>query len=283
MKIKNWEKFQHYKNRKPPWIRLYNDLLVDPEFFALSGDAFKHLVMLWLIASEDPDMEGKLPAASVLAFRARITEQEMVKLLSELYHWVECDASNELPTRCQGAMPDQIRSDQSRDRGEGDAPARDQVQEDKGAGAIPGMIGDSLPDEDEADREAMLPPHPLVALCMELWPQWPQDQIEQSVLAWKSGKLNITEKVLLDAKASFNPREPYSRIHAWVARQAQFAARDAEKAATGPTVGRVQPKEFERTPDPVPPTVEEAAEIEKIRKDYHEKHSPPERVEEGTG
>jgi len=138
-------------------------------------------------------------------------------------------------------------------KGRDHAPARDQAQEDKGAGAIPGLIGDSLPDEDEADREAAPDVHPLVALCMELWPQWPQDQIEQSVLAWKSGGLKVTRKVLLDAKASFNPRKPYSDLHAWIARQAQFAARDAEK---GHSVGRPQP-EYKPMPDEPEETDEE--------------------------
>jgi hypothetical protein len=61
MKIKNWKKLQHYKDRKPPWIKLYRDLLDDPEWHELSGDDAKHLIMLWLIASEDEN--GVLPDA----------------------------------------------------------------------------------------------------------------------------------------------------------------------------------------------------------------------------
>src|SRR5690606_19747530 len=30
--VKNFERFQHYKDRNPPWIKLYNDLLDDYEF-----------------------------------------------------------------------------------------------------------------------------------------------------------------------------------------------------------------------------------------------------------
>jgi len=61
MKIKNCSEFQHFKDRTPPWIKLYRYLLDDPEWHALSGDDAKHLVMLWLIASEDKDMQGTLP------------------------------------------------------------------------------------------------------------------------------------------------------------------------------------------------------------------------------
>jgi DNA-binding NarL/FixJ family response regulator len=30
--VKNFERFQHYKDRSPPWIKLYNELLDDYEF-----------------------------------------------------------------------------------------------------------------------------------------------------------------------------------------------------------------------------------------------------------
>jgi len=112
MRVKNWEKFQHYKNRKPPWIRLYRDLLNDPEFVDLPGDAAKHLVMMWLIASEDPDKSGKLPDAKVLAFRLRTTTEAIETSISQLSHWLEHDASTALPECEQDATPDQIRSDQ---------------------------------------------------------------------------------------------------------------------------------------------------------------------------
>jgi len=91
MRIKNWEKFQHYKNRRPPWIKLYRELLDDREFGSLPGEAAKHLVMLWLIASEGDD--GELPGIDDLAYRLRTTPQKMTKSIVELYHWVEGDAS----------------------------------------------------------------------------------------------------------------------------------------------------------------------------------------------
>ena len=34
-RIKNFERFQHYKNRRPLWIKFYNSLLTDLEFNAL--------------------------------------------------------------------------------------------------------------------------------------------------------------------------------------------------------------------------------------------------------
>lgn len=127
MRVKNWEKFQHYKNRKPPWIRLYRDLLDDPEFFELSGDAVKHLLMFWLIASEDPEMKGELPAVKVLAFRLRTTVKKTESSIAELYHWLEYDASDMQADCPQHATPDQIRSEaesDQRQRQRQSAPAR---------------------------------------------------------------------------------------------------------------------------------------------------------------
>ena len=35
--VKNWDEFQHYKDRNPPWIKLHNHLLDDYEFEMLGG------------------------------------------------------------------------------------------------------------------------------------------------------------------------------------------------------------------------------------------------------
>ena len=86
MKIKNWTKFQHFKDRKPPWIKLYRDLLDDMEWHLLDAEASKLLVMLWLIASEDA---GELPDIKTLAFRLRMTEKQVNECISRLGHWVE--------------------------------------------------------------------------------------------------------------------------------------------------------------------------------------------------
>jgi hypothetical protein len=91
MKIKNWAKFQHFKDRKPPWVKLYRDVLDDMEWYELDPLASKVLVMCWLIASED---EGKLPTAKTLAFRLRMTEKQTIDCLNKLSHWLEQDDIN---------------------------------------------------------------------------------------------------------------------------------------------------------------------------------------------
>lgn len=51
LRIKNFEEFQHYKDRKPPWIKLYRTLWGDPEFFRLRDSAKAHLIGLFALAS----------------------------------------------------------------------------------------------------------------------------------------------------------------------------------------------------------------------------------------
>ena len=47
----NFEKFQHYRDRSPPWIKLYNGLLDDYAFGQLPDASKLHLVAIWLLAS----------------------------------------------------------------------------------------------------------------------------------------------------------------------------------------------------------------------------------------
>jgi uncharacterized phage protein (TIGR02220 family) len=98
MRIKNWDKFQHFKDRRPPWIKLYRDLLDDAEWAELSPPNAKFLVMLWLLASED---KGTLPDYKNIAFRLRMSEKLVKSIVSELSHWVVHDDINLISTRYQ--------------------------------------------------------------------------------------------------------------------------------------------------------------------------------------
>lgn len=49
--VKNFDKFQHYKRRRPPWIKLYNDLLEDYTFSHLDDRDKFHLIAIYLLAS----------------------------------------------------------------------------------------------------------------------------------------------------------------------------------------------------------------------------------------
>jgi len=94
MRIKNYADFQVFKDRAPPWICLHRTLLEDPEWFALDKEASWVLVCLWLIASEDKSLEGKLPHIDKLAFRLRMSASTLEEVLGRLNHWILWDGTN---------------------------------------------------------------------------------------------------------------------------------------------------------------------------------------------
>lgn len=49
--VKNFEQFQHYRDRAPPWIKLHNAVLEDYEFARLPDASKWHLAAIWLLAS----------------------------------------------------------------------------------------------------------------------------------------------------------------------------------------------------------------------------------------
>jgi hypothetical protein len=98
MQIRNWKKFQHFKDRKPPWVKLYRDILDDLDWHELDATASKVLIMCWLIASED---DGRLPPAKTLAFRLRMSEKQTIDCLNKLSHWLEQDDISVISERYQ--------------------------------------------------------------------------------------------------------------------------------------------------------------------------------------
>jgi hypothetical protein len=103
MRIKNWTKFQHFKDRRPPWVKLYRDILDDLEWHELDPLAAKVLVMLWLIASEN---DGRIPDNKTLAFRLRLTELKTKEIIIKLSHWLEHDDINAISEQYQCDRPE---------------------------------------------------------------------------------------------------------------------------------------------------------------------------------
>jgi hypothetical protein len=57
-RIRNFERFQHYKDRNPPWIRLYGGLWRDRAFFRLPDAAKAHLIGLFALAAR---LDNRIP------------------------------------------------------------------------------------------------------------------------------------------------------------------------------------------------------------------------------
>lgn len=80
---KNWDNFQHYKHRSPPWIKLHRNLLDDMQYQRLPVASKALAPMLWLLASESHDgVIHRTPEE--IAFRLRMTEKEVISAIKPL-------------------------------------------------------------------------------------------------------------------------------------------------------------------------------------------------------
>ena len=69
---KHWREFQHYRDRRPPWIKLHRKLLDDRAYLALPIASLAIAPLLWLLASESDD--GSFEAdVKELEFRLRLS------------------------------------------------------------------------------------------------------------------------------------------------------------------------------------------------------------------
>lgn len=58
LSIKNFPKYQHYKDRRPPWIKLHVEVLDDYHFLCLQDASKAHLMLLWVLASK---LDNRIP------------------------------------------------------------------------------------------------------------------------------------------------------------------------------------------------------------------------------
>lgn len=122
LRVKGWEKFQHYKDRRPPWIKLYNEVLDDYDFGRLPDASKWHLIAIWLLASRTdnaiPDDERWL--ARMIGAHEPVDIQSLVSAgFVERYG----DASTSLAKRSVFAMPETETEAEAEAKAEAAAPA----------------------------------------------------------------------------------------------------------------------------------------------------------------
>lgn len=103
---KNWNTFQHYRDRCPPWIKLHREILNDKQFMCLPLASKAIAPLLWLLASESKN--GEFDASvDELSFRLRITSKEVEEGLKPLINnGFFIDASTMLAPCLQVARPE---------------------------------------------------------------------------------------------------------------------------------------------------------------------------------
>lgn len=83
LKPKNWNHFQHYKDRNPPWIKFHREILNDRDFMMLPLASKALAPLLWLLASEEQD--GVFDASiEELQFRLRLSTDDIEQGLKPL-------------------------------------------------------------------------------------------------------------------------------------------------------------------------------------------------------
>lgn len=107
---KNWQTFQHYKDRAPVWIKLHRALLDDADFQCLPVASKALAPMLWLVASEYEGGCITVPAQKI-AWRLRMSLDDFTDALRPLIDGGFFDASEPLAQRTQEAMPEKRREE----------------------------------------------------------------------------------------------------------------------------------------------------------------------------
>lgn len=105
LRVVNFDKWQHYKNRNPPWIKLYNGLLDNYEFAQLPDATKWHFIASTLLASRS---NNKIPddAAWVARMIGATEPVDIDALVSAGFLDRYDDASKTLAVRKQVAMPE---------------------------------------------------------------------------------------------------------------------------------------------------------------------------------
>jgi hypothetical protein len=86
LSIKNFEKYQHYKQRNPPWVKLHLELLDDVDFLRMPDASKWHYVGLILLASrhenaiqaDEEYIKNRLGLTSVLDTSPRFIREHVL-------------------------------------------------------------------------------------------------------------------------------------------------------------------------------------------------------------
>jgi len=103
LSIKNFALYQHYKDRRPPWVKLHASVLDDYAFSCLQDASKAHLMLLWLLASQ---CDNKIPydLAWITRQLGASSPVDIEELVATGFIEVSDDASRLIAPRKQSAL-----------------------------------------------------------------------------------------------------------------------------------------------------------------------------------
>lgn len=84
LRVKNWKTFQHFKERTPPWIKLYSNLLDDYVYNNLPIESQAIAPLIWLMASQQKESGVIQGDINLISYRLRRENTLMVRALTPL-------------------------------------------------------------------------------------------------------------------------------------------------------------------------------------------------------
>jgi hypothetical protein len=234
-RIRNFERFQHYKDRNPPWIRLYGALWRDRAFFRLPDAAKAHLIGLFSLAAR---LENRIPDdPEWIAHELCASEPIDLGAIVASGFLVPEPPASIAPPACQHPAPSSVSdsdlisagSDPEIPSDNQDDPDNDQRSErdDRDAAAVP-----PPEDLDEAPRERRR--------VKRAETRWPQDFALDAQMREFATRLGIDAETEFDAwrdDCSAHDRRYADWRAAWRGRcrnALRFAGRGGPRARAGP-------------------------------------------------
>lgn len=126
-RVRNFERFQHYHDRRPPWIKLYRDLWDDPRFFELKEHERYILIGIFVLASQHENrvsasqswLQAKLLTSKPIPLQTLIDtgwieDAEQVASMPEIASTSSDDTlADRYPSRARGETETEIQKNRS--------------------------------------------------------------------------------------------------------------------------------------------------------------------------
>jgi hypothetical protein len=97
VKIKNWDTFQHYSKRNPPWVKLHNSTMTG-ETWVMSSDKDRLIMLTALMVASRDDNHGEIPSEEYMQRVAYLSKKPDFQPLIDAGFFVASDAQADAST-----------------------------------------------------------------------------------------------------------------------------------------------------------------------------------------